>query len=93
VDIHEFRGPGGLRAHVEKHYPKRRGRPGACVGPVADGPGKRLRQLACAIEASGLVYLILTPDSDYAHRNHFHISGLRSGDRPLKSRYAGKRWR
>ncbi len=89
VDIHEFRGPGGLRAHVERDYPKHHGRPGACVGSVGSDPGRRLRRLACALEATGLLYLVLTPDSNYAHRNHFHLSGLRPGNHPLPHRYAG----
>lgn len=89
VDIHELRGPGGVRAHVERDYPRRRGRPGACVGSKGSDAGLRLRRLACALEASGLLYLVLTPDSDRAHHNHFHLSGLRPGDRPLRGRYAG----
>jgi hypothetical protein len=91
VDVHELRGPGGLRAHVKRDYPRGRGRPGACVGKGGSEAGLRLRRLACAMEASGLVYLVLTPDSDAAHHNHFHISGLRPGDRPLSGRYAGRR--
>lgn len=91
VDIHELRGPGGLVANVEKDWRKHFGAPEACHAPFPATPEGRLRQVVCGMEASGLIYLVLTPDSDAAHYNHLHVSGLRSGDRPLRGRVAGAR--
>jgi hypothetical protein len=91
VDIHELRGPRGLRAHVERHWQRTRGAAGACRAPFPATPAGRLRKVVCGIEASGLVYLVLTPDSDADHYNHLHVSGLRAGDHPLTGRVAGVR--
>lgn len=99
VDIHELRGPGGLRARVDRDWERAQVPPGTrfrsggrllCGGGTRFGPlAARLRRLVCAVEASGLVYLVLTPDSNRAHWNHFHVSGLRHGNHPLRHRYAG----
>lgn len=93
ADIFEVRGPGGLRANVLKDWVKAKGRPGSCVAGVTSHKGSVLRRLACALEYSGILFQVMTPDSDYAHRNHYHLSALRVGERPLKSRYAGRRVR
>jgi hypothetical protein len=93
ADIFEVRGPGGLRANVLKDWVKARGRPGDCMAGVTARKGRVLRRLACALEYSGILFQVLTPDSDHAHRNHYHLSGLRVGERPLKNRFAGRRVR
>lgn len=93
ADIFEVRGPDGLRANVLKDWVKAKGRPGDCVAGVTSRKGSVLRRLACGLENSGILFQVLTPDSNYAHRNHYHISGLRVGERPLKNRYAGRRVR
>lgn len=91
VDVFEIRGPGGLVADVQKDWVKVVGRHGDCVGPVTERKARTLRLLACNLEKSGLVHLVLTPDSDYAHRDHLHISGFREGEGPgLRTRYAGR---
>ena len=93
ADIFEVRGPGGLRANVLKDWIKAKGRPGDCVAGVTERKARVLRKLACALEYSGILFQVLTPDSNYAHRNHYHLSGMRVGERPLRSRYAGRRVR
>jgi hypothetical protein len=93
ADIFEVRGPGGLRANVLRDWVKAKGRAGSCVAGVTSHKGSVLRRLACALEYSGILFQVMTPDSDYAHRNHYHISGLRVGERPLKNRFAGRRVR
>lgn len=93
ADIFEVRGPGGLRANVLKDWVKAKGRPGNCVAGVTDRKARVMRRLACALEYSGILFQVLTPDSNYAHRNHYHFSAMRVGERPLKSRYAGRRVR
>lgn len=93
VDIHELRGPNGAKAHIQRDWRRHHGAPDACQAPFPPSPEGRLRQVVCGLEASGLIYLVLTPDSDAAHYNHLHVSGLRSGDRPPKGRVAGVRVR
>jgi len=93
ADIFAVRGPGGLRASVLKDWVKAKGRPGDCVAGVTDRKARVMRRLACALEYSGILFQVMTPDSNYEHRNHYHLSGLRVGERPLKSRYAGRRVR
>ncbi len=93
ADIFAVRGPGGLRANVLKDWVKAKGRAGDCVAGVTSRKGSVLRRLACALEYSGILFQVMTPDSDYAHRNHYHLSGLRVGERPLKNRFAGRRVR
>ena len=93
VDIHELRGPGGAKAHVQRDWRRHHGAPDACQAPFPQSPEGRLRQVVCGLELSGALYLVLTPDSDAAHFNHLHVSGLRHGDRPLSGRVAGVRVR
>ncbi len=93
ADIFEVRGPGGFSANVLKDWVRARGGPGDCLGGVTDPKGRVLRRMACALEYSGLLFQVLTPDSNHQHRNHFHLSGLRVGERPLQRRYAGRRLR
>lgn len=91
VDVFEVRGPGGLAAEVEKDWIKVRGTATDCVGPVRCPKARALRRLACALDKHPHVHLILSPDSDYAHRDHFHISGLREGEKKLIRRRQGGR--
>lgn len=91
VDVFEIRGPGGFQAEVKRDWVKVIGRPGDCVGGVASPRARVLRRLACNLERSGLVHLVLTPDSDYAHRDHYHISGFREAEgKAARLRYAGR---
>jgi hypothetical protein len=93
ADIFAVRGGDGQRISVLKHWVRARGGPGDCVAGVTDPRGRLLRRFACALEYSGLLFQVLTPDSNRAHRNHFHLSALRPGERPLLHRYAGRRVR
>lgn len=93
ADIFAVRGPNNFYANVLKDWVKAKGRPGDCLAGVTDHKARILRRLACALEYSGFLFQVLTPDSDYAHRNHYHLSALRVGERPLKNRYAGRRVR
>ncbi len=91
VDVFELRGPGGLTANVHKDWIHAQGRPGNCVAGVSTRKARLLRGLICNLERQNVLYLVLTPDADYAHRDHFHISGLKPGEsaRP-RHRYAGR---
>ncbi len=91
IDVFEVRGPGNARANVKKDWVKAMGRPGRCIGPVRSRKARLLRGLVCNLEKSRIMSLIMTPDTDYAHRDHFHMACLKSTERPHhRTRYAGR---
>jgi hypothetical protein len=89
LDVHELRGPGGLVANVKRDWVRAAAGPASCVGNVTEDKARRMRQLVCDLEASGLISMVLTPESNYAHRDHLHISGLTPGERPRRHRWCG----
>ena len=90
VDVYALKGPGGVVANVRKDWIKARGNAGRCVTGVKTKKARMLRRLVCALEKCRRLHLVLTPDSDYAHRDHLHISGLRRGERRhARNRFAG----
>ncbi|MGN6111005.1 MAG: extensin family protein [Kofleriaceae bacterium] len=73
IDIHSFEGPdlGALR--VDRDYEQGLGDDVDCVGhPLTQG-GAALKILQCQLVRSGLFYLVLSPDYDDAHHDHFHL--------------------
>lgn len=91
IDVFEVRGPGKVQASVKKDWVKAMGRPGNCIGPVTSRKARLLRGLACALEKSRILSLLMTPDTDYAHRDHFHMAGLKATEKPHRRiRYAGR---
>jgi Extensin-like protein C-terminus len=91
IDVFEVRGPGKARANVKKDWVKAVGRPGHCIGPVRSRKARLLRGLACNLEKSRILSLIMTPDTDYAHRDHFHMACLKASERRHhRVRYAGR---
>jgi hypothetical protein len=82
IDVHTMRG--NRRDYVvARAYERRWGRwqrmppgPGwyqACVGRPRTPGGRTLRQLACRLRLDEAFRLILTPDDDRDHRDHFHL--------------------
>jgi hypothetical protein len=68
IDVHRVRVRGEL-LRVKQHY----------VRGLQDGcaPGAPvLNQLACVLERGGYFDRVLTPDTNRAHRNHFHLAIL-----------------
>jgi len=91
IDVFEVRGPGKVRANVKKDWVKAMGRPGRCIGPVRSRKARLLRGLVCRLEKSRILSLIMTPDTDYAHRDHFHMAGLKATEKAHRRvRYAGR---
>jgi hypothetical protein len=82
IDVHTMRDEHGDQSVVRK-YERRRGRwqalamgPGwyrSCLGRPRTRTGRTLRQLACRLRLDEGIRLILTPDDDHDHRDHFHI--------------------
>lgn len=76
IDLHQFSGevPGILS--VEDHFEQGLGDDVDCIGQALTPEGALLRTLFCQWERSQLFRLILTPDYDQDHYNHFHVEAL-----------------
>jgi hypothetical protein len=76
ADITEFRLSDGRRLVVEQVWHGQIGAPPcgpeSTVVPPSDA-AITLRNLVCDIARRGLFHLILSPNYDYAHRNHLHF--------------------
>jgi hypothetical protein len=79
-----------VRYEVEADWEKAYGGPGNCVGPVKTAKGRKLRQIICDLEEHHVFRRVLTPDSDYGHRNHFHISAPLANESFVRTRWAGR---
>jgi hypothetical protein len=82
IDVHVFHGD-GREYVVARTFERRRGawqslqlRPGwfqDCVGRPRTAGGRTLRRLACRIRLDEAFRIILTPDDNRDHHDHFHI--------------------
>ncbi len=73
IDIHAFSGPelGSLR--VAADYEQGLGDAVDCLGQPLTQGGAALKILQCQLTRSGLFRLVLSPDYDDAHHDHFHL--------------------
>ncbi len=75
IDLHTFtssdRDTGTLR--VDRDYEQGLGDEVDCVGRPQTTAGATLKILQCQLVRSGLFYLVLSPDYDSDHRDHFHL--------------------
>lgn len=53
-----------------------------CLGQPATQAGAILKVLQCQLARSGLFHLVLSPDYDDAHHDHFHLEALPWTERP-----------
>ena len=90
IDINEVVFKDGRKLILLKDWEKFYGGPGNCVGRVKSKKGALLRRITCALEKAHIFRRIISPDSDYAHQNHWHISGARVGDAFVRARWAGR---
>ncbi|MFH2005281.1 MAG: extensin family protein [bacterium] len=74
IDIHAFHDSQGRKLDVLQDYERGLGRGKTCEGRAKTLKGRRLRDLACDLDASNLFEAVLTPDYDADHHNHFHLS-------------------
>jgi hypothetical protein len=88
IDVHVFRGRGGEHV-VARNFERRPGRwarapgPGwfeSCVDRPRTARGRTLRRLACRLRLDESFRLILTPDTDRDHRDHFHLEARPAPD-------------
>jgi hypothetical protein len=71
IDVHTF---GDLR--VDRDYEQGLGDEVDCVGEPLTQGGAVLKILQCQLVRSGLFHLVLSPDYDDAHHDHFHLEAV-----------------
>jgi hypothetical protein len=76
LDVHRFDDGAGRRLTVAGDYERNLGRGRDCVGRPSGDPQRDLRLLWCRLERSELFKLVLDPDFDEDHRDHFHLQAL-----------------
>jgi hypothetical protein len=81
IDIHTFTGPDLGTLRVDRDFEQGLGDDVDCVGTPLTQGGAVLKVLQCQLVRSGLFRLVLSPDYDDAHHDHFHLEALPWGDR------------
>ena len=81
IDVSSFTGPDIGTLRVDKDYEQGLGDAIDCVGqPITQG-GAILKVLQCQLVRSGLFHLVLSPDYDDAHHDHYHLEAIPWQDR------------
>jgi hypothetical protein len=83
IDLHGFAldDAGERVAVVKADYEQGIGDDLDCVGEPLTELGRMLRAIDCGLASSGLFRIVLTPDYDADHYNHFHVEALPWGER------------
>ncbi len=82
IDVHALTGATLGTLHLDRDYEQGLGDTVDCVGaPLTEG-GAVLKILQCQLVRSGLFHLVLSPDYDDAHHDHFHLEVKPWRDRP-----------
>ncbi len=76
IDVHTFAGPELGMLRVDRDYEQGLGDEVDCVGEPLTQGGAVLKILQCQLVRSGLFHLVLSPDYDDAHHDHFHLEAL-----------------
>ena len=76
LDVHRWQDGSGRRLSVADDYELGLGRGRDCLGHAAGERGREIRLLWCRLERSELFKLVLDPDFDEDHRDHFHLQAL-----------------
>ena len=82
IDVHTFWGPELGTLRVDRDYEQGLGDEVDCVGEPQTQGGAVLKVLQCQLVRSGLFHLVLSPDYDDAHHDHFHLEALPWHERP-----------
>jgi hypothetical protein len=80
IDLHTFLSPGATYT-VKEDYEQGLGEDVDCVGEPLTEAGATLREIDCELNRSDLYRIVLTPDFDADHYNHFHVEALPWGER------------
>lgn len=81
IDVHTFLGAPFGRVRVDRDYEQGLGDDVNCLGTPLTQAGAVLKVLQCELVRSGLFFLVLSPDYDDAHWNHFHLEARPWGER------------
>jgi hypothetical protein len=81
IDVHTFSGADLGTLRVDRDYEQGLGDEVDCVGEPLTQGGAVLKILQCQLVRSGLFHLVLSPDYDDAHHDHFHLEALPWRDR------------
>ena len=82
IDVHTFTGPEIGTLRVDRDFEQGLGDDMDCVGSPLTQGGAVLKILQCQFVRSGLFYLVLSPDYDDAHHDHFHVEVKPWAQRP-----------
>jgi hypothetical protein len=82
IDVASFSGPELGKLRVDRDYEQGLGDHVDCVGQPLTQGGAVLKILQCQLVRSGLFDLVLSPDYDDAHHDHFHLQVKPWADRP-----------
>jgi len=81
IDVHALGGASLGSLRIDRDYEQGLGDDVDCVGrPLTQG-GAILKILQCQLARSGLFHLVLSPDYDDAHHDHFHLEVKPWGER------------
>ena len=81
IDVHTFTGADLGTLRVDKDYEQGLGDDVDCLGAPLTQGGAVLKVMQCQLVRSGLFHLVLSPDYDDAHHDHFHLEARPWGDR------------
>lgn len=81
IDLHVFEGARVGTLVVRKDFEQGLGDAIDCIGKPLTRAGRVLRTLDCQMARSALFRLLLTPDYDSAHHDHFHVEARPWRDR------------
>jgi hypothetical protein len=73
LDVHTYSGPKIGSVSLEHDYEQGLGDDIDCIGRPLTPGGALLRTIDCQMSRSGLFRMVLNPDYNTAHYNHFHI--------------------
>jgi len=73
IDVHSFSSPDLGTVRIDRDYEQGLGDAVDCVGRPVTQAGAVLKILQCQLVRSGLFHLVLSPDYDDAHHDHFHL--------------------
>ncbi len=82
IDVHTFTGPDLGTLRVDRDFEQGLGDEVDCVGKPLTQAGAVLEILKCQLVRSGLFQLVLSPDYDDAHHDHFHLQVKPWSERP-----------
>lgn len=81
IDMHTFHTDDLGALSVTDDYEQGMGDSVDCIGDPITSKGALLKQLDCQFTRSQLFRIILTPDYDAGHYNHYHVEALPSTER------------